>query len=311
MMNPIQRILTEFPALILDGALATELERHGCDLNDPLWSAKVLMENPALIKQVHKDYFQAGADCAITASYQTTFEGFAERGVGQEEAHRLIQQSVTLAVEARDEFWETVSNKQVRPKPIVAASVGPYGAFLADGSEYRGNYTISKDELVAFHRPRIQALIEAGADVLACETIPCLEEAEALVDVLREFPQAYAWITFSAKDEHYISDGTPITKCARFLTDYDQVVAIGVNCTPPAFIPSLITDIKSESNKPVVVYPNSGEQYNAVTKKWEGSSSGDYACEAKKWFEHGAELIGGCCRTKPDDIRAIEKLIRS
>ncbi|HET9590329.1 MAG TPA: homocysteine S-methyltransferase, partial [Anaerolineales bacterium] len=180
MNNPIASILNRYPALVIDGALATELERRGCDLNDNLWSAKILLEQPEIIRQVHLDYFRAGADCAITASYQATLEGFAKRGLNEKEAIGLMQRSVKLAVEARDEFWLHESDRIGRPRPLVAASVGPYGAFLADGSEYRGQYGLTERELMDFHRPRMKALIEAGPDLLACETIPSLVEAQAI-----------------------------------------------------------------------------------------------------------------------------------
>ncbi|MCM3019304.1 homocysteine S-methyltransferase [Priestia megaterium] len=310
-MNPIQQILHTFPVIVLDGAMATELERYGCDLNDSLWSAKVLMEQPELIKRVHQDYFAAGADCAITASYQSTFEGFAKRGLSEAEARELIQASVKIAAEARDEFWQQEENRLNRPKPIVAASVGPYGAFLANGSEYTGQYDVTEEELMEFHRPRMKALIEAGADVLACETIPNLMEARAIARLLEEFEGAYAWITFSAKDDLHISSGTLISECARYLDSYEQVAALGVNCTPPQYISSLIKEIKSQTDKPVIVYPNSGEHYDAESKTWDGTSAGEtYGCSAHSWYEAGAQLIGGCCRTTPDDIKGITKWAR-
>lgn len=310
-MNPIEKILKDFQIVILDGALATELEVRGCNINDTLWSAKVLAENPDVIKKVHYDYFVSGADCATTSSYQATIEGFSKKGYSREEAIELIKRSVYLAKEARDEFWEGFNEKETRPKPIIAASVGPYGAYLADGSEYRGNYNITDKELVDFHRPRIQALIEAGADVLACETIPCLIEAKAIVKLLEEFPGVYCWISFSAKNSSQISDGTTIAECAEFLDGYEQVAAVGINCTKPQYIDGLVDDIKKNSIKPVVVYPNSGEEYDAVTKTWHGSSSSSGFCEgAKIWYEHGASLIGGCCKTSPADIKAISNWFR-
>ncbi|MBM7579664.1 homocysteine S-methyltransferase [Jeotgalibacillus terrae] len=302
-MNPIEHILKDYPIIILDGALATELEGYGCDLNDQLWSAKILMENPELIKKVHLDYFEAGADCAITASYQATIEGYQRRGLSKEEAIDLIMKSVQLAADARDEFW---AGQPDRPKPLVAASVGPYGAYLSDGSEYRGNYAAGFDELVAFHKDRIKVLVEAGADLLACETIPCLEEAKAIVEVLKEFPDVTAWVSFSAKDHLHISDGEKIADCAKWLNDQGQVVAVGINCSAPETIESLIKEVKTWTDKPVIVYPNSGEEYDAVTKVWGGeSSSHQFAEDAKKWHQAGAQIIGGCCRTTPEDIRVI------
>lgn len=305
-MNPIENILRKFPLMILDGAMSTELERYGCDLNDSLWSAKILMEKPELIKQVHMDYFIAGADCATTASYQATVEGFTRRGLSEAEALNLIQASVRIAVKARNEFWEISENRSNRPKPLVAASVGPYGAFLADGSEYRGDYKLSEDELMDFHRPRLKALIDAGADILACETIPCLMEARAIARLLEEFPRTYTWISFSAKDDLHISNGNLVAECAEWLDKHEQVAAVGINCTPPQYVPSLIKEIHSHTAKPIVVYPNIGEQYDATTKTWHGASSGEtYSFNAHHWYECGARLIGGCCRTKPVDIKSI------
>ena len=205
LVNPVENILIQSPVLVIDGALATELERRGLDLKDDLWSAKILIENPEAIQQVHYDYFKDGADCAITASYQATIEGFKKRGLNEKEATALIQKSVWLAVSARDEFWADESNRGGRSKPFVAGSVGPYGAFLANGAEYVGNYGLSEKELMDFHRPRMKALVEAGADMLACETIPSLIEAQAIVKLLAEFPAITAWISFSARDDLHVS----------------------------------------------------------------------------------------------------------
>jgi homocysteine S-methyltransferase len=305
-MNPIETILHNFPIVIVDGAMATELENYGCDLNDRLWSAKVLMENPELIKKVHLDYFQAGADCAITASYQATIEGYKERGLTEGEALGLITKSVYLAAEARDVFWKGVQDKSARPKPFVAASVGPYGAFLSDGSEYRGDYSLTHDELVSFHRERINVLVEAGADLLACETIPCLVEAKAILSVMKEFPEVSAWFTFSAKDGCHISDGAKIADCAAWLDSEAQVAAIGINCTAPQFIESLIKEVKSSSSKPVIVYPNSGAAYDPTSKTWNDEPSATpFAGSITSWYEAGARIIGGCCSTSPADIAAL------
>lgn len=311
MNNPIASILDRYPALVIDGALATELERRGCDLKDKLWSAKVLLEQPDVIRQVHLDYFKAGADCAITASYQATIEGFAKRGLNEKEAIALIQKSVKLAIEARDQFWSDASNRLGRPKPFVAASVGPYGAFLADGSEYRGNYGLTEKELMDFHRPRMQALIEAGADILACETIPCLIEAQAIAKLLKEFPNITAWVSFTARDERYISEGQAFADCVKQLEDNPQIEAIGINCTSPKYISSLIREARKVTNKPILAYPNSGETYDAMENDWTGDTVFDsFGEHAREWYEAGARLIGGCCRTTPEDIRVIASWAR-
>ena len=308
-MNPLTRMLEDYPLLVLDGAFATELERRGCDLNDPLWSAKVLLERPEIIGQVHTDYFAAGADCAITASYQASVEGFRRRGLTEAQALELIGRSVTIAREARDRFWEDPGHHKGRPRPLVAGSVGPYGAFLADGSEYRGDYALTEDQLVAFHRPRMRALVDAGADLLACETIPCLREAAALVRLLKEFPDTRAWISFSARDGEHLCSGENLGDGARWLEDQPQVLALGVNCTAPQHVAALIGAARAHSGKPVLVYPNSGEAYDAVSKTWSGgASTGGYGTWAQLWQRAGARLIGGCCRTTPEDIRTVARL---
>jgi homocysteine S-methyltransferase len=311
-MNPIASILDVQPVLIVDGALATELERRGFDLKDDLWSAKILLEKPEAIKQLHYDYFKAGADCVITASYQATIEGFMRRGLNEQEAVDLIKRSVRLALESREEFWNDHINRVGRVKPFVAASVGPYGAFLANGEEYRGNYGLTEKELMDFHHPRMRALVEAGADLLACETIPTPIEARALVKLLGKFEAVHAWISFSCRDEAHVSEGERIEECIRQIEASPQVAAVGVNCTSPKFIPSLIHETRKATAKPIVVYPNSGESYDPQKMDWNNDpSQASFSEEAKTWFEAGARLIGGCCRTTPDDIRAISDWTRS
>ncbi|WP_428025577.1 homocysteine S-methyltransferase [Arcobacter sp.] len=309
-MNKINEILKNQKILIIDGATGTELERKGYDINDSLWSAKFLMENPKAISEVHKDYLEAGSDCITTLSYQATFEGFKERGLNEAQAKELLQSSVKLATQARDEFWSTNESTN-RIKPLVAASIGPYGAYLADGSEFRGNYGLSEEELVTFHKKRMQALIEAKPDLLACETVPCLIEAKAYVKLLKEFPSTQAWISFSAKDGKHINSGESIKECAKFLDDKEQIVAIGINCTAPQYIESLINEIKEVSTKPIIVYPNGGATYDGATKTWSTqANTKNYGKMAFMWYEKGASVIGGCCQTTPSDIEQIASWVR-
>ncbi|WRP07668.1 homocysteine S-methyltransferase [Rossellomorea aquimaris] len=307
-LNPIDAILQKHSPLILDGALATELESQGFDLNDPLWSARILFEKPEAIAKVHADYFRAGADCAITVSYQATVDGFRKRGIKKPEALELIKKTVTLAKQARDDFWKEEKGNSNRPKPIVAGSVGPYGAYLADGSEYVGNYGVSDQHLADFHFSRIQALVEAGADLLAFETIPSLQEAKVLASLLKEFPDTCAWLSFSLKDGERISDGTGIEECARVFNDDEQIAAIGVNCAPIPAAKKAISVLSRNTDKPIIVYPNSGETYDAGTKTWHGEEG---CCafdeESVVWYEAGARIIGGCCRTDPGHIEALAK----
>ncbi|MCL6602148.1 MAG: homocysteine S-methyltransferase [Paenibacillus sp.] len=303
--NPIEAILRDYSVMILDGALATELEQHGCNLDDPLWSARVLLENPELIYRVHADYFRAGADCAITSSYQATVLGFGEKGIGEQAALDLIRLTVQLASRARDDVWQ--EGEQIhRPKPIVAASVGPYGAYLADGSEYVGHYGVTDETLTAFHRPRMAALIEAGADILAFETIPSLQEAGVLEALLKEFPDVFAWLSFSLKDGTSISEGTSLEECAARFGSNKQIAAIGLNCAPTTVVTEAVTILSKYTTKPIIVYPNSGETYNPETKTWHGNGTcGSMRDESERWYAAGARIIGGCCRTTPHQIREL------
>lgn len=299
--------------LLIDGALATELEARGADIDDPLWSAYVLLDDPDLIRQVHADYFAAGADIAITATYQATFEGFAQRGLDRAAAADLMRRAVRLADEARDEFWKSwllSHNPTSRVRPLVAISIGPYGAFLADGSEYTGHYKLPKSALIDFHRPRMALLAEmvrAGeADLLACETIPCRVEAEALVDLLAEFGDVPAWIAFSCKDGERVCYGEFFEECVEFTASCKQVAAVGINCTPPCFVSALLRCAQKVTSKPLLVYPNRGEKWDAANHAWiDGSGIDDFGVQVAGWHKAGARLLGGCCRSTPADIRAM------
>jgi homocysteine S-methyltransferase len=305
-LNPIAERLSRQPVIVLDGALATELERRGADLRDPLWSARYLIESPAMIRAVHMDYFSAGADVATTATYQATFEGFERRGIERHRAERLMRDAVALAAAARDEFWAQPSNRQSRSRPLVAASIGPYGAMLADGSEYRGQYAVSDRMLAEFHRPRLEILAQAGADLIACETLPCLREALVLARLLDEFPEVSAWISFSCRDGAHNSQGEEISGCAAALRGHDQLSALGVNCTPPRYVAELLERMRERTDKPLLAYPNSGEGYDARVKRWIGRADGGRIAEhVRDWYGAGARLIGGCCRSTPEDIHEI------
>ena len=293
--------------LLLDGGLSNELERQGCDLNQKLWSAKLLESNPEAIILAHLAYLESGARCIITSSYQATLPGFMAIGNDEHSARGLILKSVLLAEEARTRF---LSVKPQESKPVIAASIGPYGAYLADGSEYRGDYKISDQELIEFHTPRINLLDDSSADILVCETIPCFQEARVLSEIL-ENAKKPAWISFSCKDGKHISDGTPIATCAAYFAHHPVVFAIGVNCTSPMFISELIRSIKKKSgNKKIVVYPNSGAVYHAESKTWSGLTDLS-SCESmvKEWMESGADIIGGCCGIGPQQIKAMSKII--
>jgi homocysteine S-methyltransferase len=293
--DPLARIREAHGSVVLDGGLATELERRGADLKDPLWSAKVLVEDPEAIRGVHEAYFEAGADVAISASYQATFEGLAGRGIGRADAATLMRRSVELAREAAS------------GDRVVAASVGPYGAMIGNGAEYTGDYDKDEDELVEFHVPRIEALAEAGPDVFAVETIPSFVEAGALVRALERVPEIPAWVSFSCRDGGHVCDGTPIATAVEVVAAAPGVVAVGVNCTSPLHVERLVETISATTGKPVVCYPNRGSFWDPMRKAWTDPPRQDARPPLRPlaWKEAGASMIGGCCGTTPDDIAAI------
>lgn len=277
--------------LISDGGLATELEARGHDLSDPLWSARLLLDAPDEIAAVHAAYFRAGARIATCASYQASFDGFAARGIDRDEASGLMRRSVALAVRARDEVG--VDGLQV------AASVGPYGAALADGSEYRGRYGLSVSALARWHQPRLEVLADAGADVLAVETIPDMDEAEALVGLVQRLGVT-AWLSYTI-DGTRTRAGQPLADAFAVAAGVPGVVAIGVNCCAPHDVLPAI-GVAQAIGKPAIVYPNSGERWNG--RAWIGPRT--FTTElVTQWAAAGARIIGGCCRVGPSDIEAI------
>ncbi len=289
--------------VVLDGGLATELERLGHELADSLWSARLLRDAPGAIEAVHRSYFEAGADVAITASYQATYEGFAAAGIGAEETTRLLRLSVELARRARD---------AVRPEGLVAASVGPYAVVLANGAEYTGDYGgVTGEQLAAVHRPRIAALLDAGPDLLAIETIPSIVEVAALVELLAEFPGAEAWMTFCCRDGERLSDGTPIEDAVALAAGSGRLAAVGVNCTPPEHIGPLLARARACTELPLLAYPNHGRTWDAEASEWRGPGvDGFPRAVVAGWREHGARGIGGCCGIGPGAIAGVAEALR-
>ncbi|MFH8448632.1 homocysteine S-methyltransferase [Streptomyces fungicidicus] len=294
--------LADGTVLVLDGGMSNQLAAAGHDLSDELWSARLLAEDPEAVTAAHLAYFEAGADVAITASYQATFEGFARRGIGREEAGRLLALSVECARTA-------ARRARVSRRPLwVAASVGPYGAMLADGSEYRGRYGLSVAELERFHRPRMEVLAAAGPDVLALETIPDTDEAEALLRALRGLGVA-AWLSYSVSGDRTRA-GRPLEEALALAARAEEVIAVGVNCCTPDDAEHAVALAARVTGKPVVVYPNSGETWDAGARAWTGRSTFS-AGQVRAWRESGARLIGGCCRVGPGTIASVASALRA
>jgi homocysteine S-methyltransferase len=269
----------------LDGGLATQLEAQGASLSTALWSAQLLVDDPAAVVAAHAAFFAAGAQVATTASYQAPLP--------------LIPASVRLAQQARDQCADDHHR-------WVAGSVGPYGAARADGSEYRGDYGLSVSELRAWHRPRIAALVEAGADVLACETIPCLAEVEALLLEVAG-TGVPCWLSLTCTGDRTRA-GEPAYDGFAMAGDVVEVVAVGVNCVDPGDVPGLLPLATAASGKPGVAYPNSGERWDSELRAWTGPGRFS-ATDATGWVEAGARLVGGCCRVGPADIAAMREAL--
>ncbi|MDR3737481.1 MAG: homocysteine S-methyltransferase [Terracidiphilus sp.] len=287
---------------VLDGGFATELEYQGAKIDGPLWSAHVLEEAPEKIVAVHRAYIQAGAEVIATASYQVSRQGYVEYGLTAEQADRALLRAVELARSAAAEF----PTRRI----LVAASLGPYGAILHNGAEYHGNYGCSFDDLVRFHRERIEVLAAAppasAPDLLAFETLPSIEEARAIGTALQNFPGLAVWFSFTCRDDAHVAHGELLRDCAAYAASLPQTVAVGINCTRPHWISPLIARIRSATAKPVIAYPNSGEEWDAEARCWTGRGDPEsFGSLAAEWRRTGAQIVGGCCRTRPAHIRQV------
>jgi len=292
---------------VLDGGMASELEYLGAKIDGPLWSAHVLEDQPEKIVAVHRAYLEAGADCLLTASYQVSRMGYAEFGLTPQRADRALFRAVELARTAAAEFPQR--------RIVVASSLGPYGAMLHNGAEYHGNYDCSFAELVAFHRGRIEVLAAAptgsAPDLLAFETLPSIDEGRAIAEAIAPYPHLAAWFSFTCRDAEHVAHGERLRDCAALAASLPQTVAVGINCTAPEWISALIGEIRAATDKPIVVYPNSGEGWDAEARCWTGSSDPEgYGALAAQWSGAGALLVGGCCRTRPAHIRQVAQVLR-
>jgi homocysteine S-methyltransferase len=294
--------------MVVDGGLATELEAAGHDLSDRLWSARLLLTDPDAIEAVHLAYYRAGAQVATTASYQATIPGFAAAGLDRTSALDAIRRSVSLAQRARARYADETGRST--DGLLVAGSVGPYGAMLADGSEYRGDYDPGPDALAAFHRPRMEALLEARVDMLAFETIPTIREAEVLVGLLAEMG-ATAWLSYTCRDDGHTAAGEPI-EAAVALGDAPGVVAVGINCTAPRHLPALLACAATTTDQPLIAYPNRGDRWDTVARSWVAEAADMYdPASVAGWTGLGATWLGGCCGTGPADIAALAAALGS
>ena len=289
--------------VVSDGAMATELEKRGVATNSALWSATAMLDHPDAIQTVHQSYLDAGAKIMTTNTYQANVPAFEQAGIAAAQARQLIQQAVTIAHTARDASHVTDA--------VIAGSIGPYGAYLADGSEYTGAYQLTPSAYQDFHRERLALIMAAGVDVLALETMPRLDEVQALVQLITTtWTQQPYWVSFSIKDPQTLCDGTSLAVAAKWVAAQPNVVAVGVNCTTLENIAPALTTLKAAVAVPLIVYPNSGDQYDPVTKTWQETHlSHQFASFVPQWLAAGARIIGGCCRTTPKDIATVARAL--
>jgi homocysteine S-methyltransferase len=296
-----QQWINEQDIVILDGSMSRLLEEQGLEINHCLWTALALVEQPEAIYQVHKQYFDAGANVAITASYQATVKSFEDVGYSEKQAIAYIERSVTLAKKAKQD------SKGGQAKWI-AGSIGPYGAYLSDGSEYTGAYQISDYELKDFHEERIKALIASGVDVLAIETIPRLDELRVILNIIAviNFP---VWVSVSLKDTAHLANGDSLADFQQLVEQDQNVIAYGINCVSPQLVAPVIENLSVAATKPLVAYPNSGAIFDAVTKTWSEEISVEqvFSTDARCWHQKGAKLIGGCCCSTEHDIARLAR----
>ena len=275
----------------IDGGLSTALENNGNKLTTSLWTGELIRTAPSEISKAHLDFINAGSQIIITSSYQHSYLGCAKRGWSQAETDEALRTSTQLAKDAVNN-----SGKDVK----VAASVGPYGAALADGSEYKGNYGVSKSALKDFHARRLEVLIATSPDLLALETMPDIVEVEVLLELLSDCPIPF-WVSYSCKAGNQTNAGQSFAEAVSLA---EGAMAVGINCTAPELITDLL--ISAKSDKPFVVYPNSGRSWDAVKKEWIGSKGAGFDQDLiNQWKAAGAQYIGGCCGIGADEIATI------
>lgn len=324
-MSPASKILVK------SGGFSTQLARHVQEKIDghPLWGSRFDQHNPTAVVQTHLDFLLNGAQIILSNTYQSSVEGFMEHlKLSREESIQLIRKSVQLTKEAKFKYQEMVEKTNGIPEPglpLIMASIGPYGAHLHDGSEYKGSYSkrVSREDIQNWHRPRIDACLAEGVDGLAVETIPCQMEAEAVVDMLlQDYPDVKFWVSFQCKDNETLAHGEPFSNAAYSIWNkvketnaVDRLIAVGVNCLNPKFVKPLFQSLHTLAGAesiPLIVYSNRGEIYDEKQEEWTGRDEciplDSYVPE---WLEMGARIIGGCCRVYPEDILRIRKFIDS
>lgn len=300
MDNPFAPWLDSARTVILDGGLGTELERRGHQNLGRLWSSALVQANPAALREVHRDFLFAGADVIATATYQASMPTLIECGHDRQSAAQLLRAAVQLAIDERDTHASAA---------LVTASIGPFGAHLADGSEYTGGYSLSADDLYSFHSGRWHILADSAADILACETMPSMHDVRAVARLLHETPDRWAWISLMCRDAAHLADGTPLAEVFAILNDIPNLAAIGANCIPPSLAPAVMDAFRAATTLPLMVYPNASNAWNLnMGAHLDELTPAEFAAESPAWKSHGAQIIGGCCKTTPEHVRRVREV---
>ncbi len=285
---------------LLDGSLSYPLEKQGYDLNKKLWTGDALINDPNVIKKIHKDYLVAGVDFISTSTYQISYRVLKEMGYNLNEIKDIFKRSVDLVQDAIEET-------KIKRKVKIVGSYGPFGASLSDGSEYTGKYKTSDEIIMSYHIDNMNIIKELDIDIVLYETIPCLREIEILSKVVEEYKKE-VWISFTCNKDLEFRDGTSIMKACKIISSIENISTIGINCFSPLLAEKAIKKLKKNSNKKILIYPNSGEIYNNKDKDWYGEKYFDNSM-IKKWLALSPDIIGGCCRVGFEDIQNMRKEI--
>ncbi|MGV2875897.1 homocysteine S-methyltransferase [Macrococcus capreoli] len=283
---------------LLDGGFGTTVEAYGYDVKHELWSTHLIKEHPEAILKVHQAFVNNGAEIILTNTYQGAVQSFLNTGYTEREAEGYLQAAVELA------------HQSVSSNVLVAASLGPYGAMLGNGSEYTGAYQVRQSDYIEYHMQRLNILIEAGIRVFAFETIPNIEEVKAVKALLEDYPDIEAWLSVTLKDSAHLSDGTPIEEVIEVVNGIDNVHAFGVNCTSVKVIDGAVERLLALSEKAIILYPNGGRKYDAVEKVWIDQDDISLIEATVKWKQLGVKIIGGCCQVGPEEIGALSAVLK-
>jgi homocysteine S-methyltransferase len=285
---------------LLDGSLSYPLEKQGYNLNKKLWTGDALINDPNVIKKVHKDYLIAGVDFISTSTYQISYNVLEAMDYSLNEIKDVFKRSVNLVEQA---IQETNIKREIK----IVGSYGPYGASLSNGSEYTGKYDTSDNIIMDYHIKNMNIIKELDIDIILYETIPCLREIEILSKLVEEYKKE-VWVSFTCNKDLEFRDGSSIIKACKILSSIEVISTIGINCFSPLLAEKAIKKLKDNSNKKILIYPNSGEIYNNKDKDWYGEKYFDRSM-IKKWLALSPDIIGGCCRVGFEDIKNMRKEI--